>query len=59
MKIINHRGCLIANARDNWKLSEKTESILDAFCFYNPTEISIERYKLFMKEVKKCSMLLC
>ena len=53
MKIINQRGCLITNKRDNWKLSESNDCLEDAFCFENPTEISKERYKLFMKEVKK------
>ena len=51
MKIINQRGCVITNARDNWKLTEKTESIEDAFYFENPTEISKKRYKQYRKEL--------
>lgn len=59
MKIINNRGFLIVNARDNWKLSESTDCIEDAFCFVNPTEISKEKYKQYRKEIRNVGKETC
>lgn len=53
MRIQFRNGMCITNSRENYKLDEDTECLEDAFCFQNAREISKERFKLFMKEIKK------
>lgn len=53
MRIQFKKGLYIAHSRERWLLDEINEDIRDAFCFENTCEISKERYKLYIKEVKK------
>ena len=52
MRIKNKRGYYVTMQRDNNILFEKGAKITDAFCFENPKEISKERFKKYMKEIK-------
>lgn len=53
MKIQFKKGLYITHSRERWLLDETNDDIRDAFCFENAREISKEKYKIFMDEVKK------
>ena len=53
MRLKHRRGLYITNSRLNNLLYCLPPNILDAFEFQNPKEISDERFKEYMKEVKR------